>query len=185
MELERHEEEWLIGDGAVMLVQMGIKESSRVVDFGCGPGRYTIPLSQVVGQTGKVLAVERTPKEIKTLKERVEKFGNKDSIDILNSEDIYIESICTDSADALLLFDVLQYVDDKEELFKSVARVLNPTGTLYVYPAAIPHPGSVDMEHIATILKDLGMTSSSKREYRMMHNKCMVDDHIYSFVFEN
>lgn len=185
MKLERHEEEWLTRDGAAMLADMGIKESNKVVDFGCGPGRYTIPLSQVVGNNGKVFAVERTTEIVETLKKRVKKFGNKDLIEILNTKDILIESICTDSADALLLFDMLQYVDKKEEFLKSVVRVLHPTGTLYVYPAAIPHPGSVDMEQVASILKNLGMTNAAKREYHMMHNKFMVDDHIYSFVFED
>ena len=36
----------------------GIKTGQIVVDYGCGPGRYTIEMAQLVGASGKVIAVD-------------------------------------------------------------------------------------------------------------------------------
>ena len=57
MEMSEHEKQWLTNQGAEMLATLGVKKHDSVIDFGCGKGRYTIPLSQVVGENGNVLAV--------------------------------------------------------------------------------------------------------------------------------
>jgi len=37
-----------------ILKEVGIMTGFHVLDFGCGPGSYIIPLSELVGKTGKV-----------------------------------------------------------------------------------------------------------------------------------
>jgi ubiquinone/menaquinone biosynthesis C-methylase UbiE len=182
--MEEHEEKWLSGQGADVLRTLGVKESDCVVDFGCGKGRYTIPATQIVGQNGVVFAVERHVDELDTLNERLAKFSSNESVKILNTESLRLESISTGSINALLAFDVLQYIEDYDTLFESVKRVLKPDGSLVIYPAAVPHPGDVDMDLITGIIEKLGMKLATKTEYRMMHNKFMVDDVIYTFKFD-
>jgi len=182
--MEEYEEQWLSGQGADMLRSLGVKESDCVVDFGCGKGRYTVPAAQVVGKNGIVLAVERHANELDVLKERLAAFSSKESVKILNTEDLHLDSISDASVNALLVFDVLQYVEDYDTLFESVKRVLKPSGLLLVYPASVPHPGDVDMELITEIIEKYGMKLESQKEYKMMHNKFMVDDIIYTFKFD-
>jgi len=182
--MEEHEEKWLNGQGADMLRNLGVKESDCVVDFGCGKGRYTIPASQIVGKDGMVFAVERHANELDALNERLTKFSSNESVKILNTETLHLDSISDASVDAVFTFDVLQYIDDYDTLFESVKRVLKPNGSIFVYPAGVPHPGDVDMESIIEIMKRLGMKLATKTEYRMMHNKFMVDDIIYTFKFD-
>jgi len=38
----------------------GIGEGHRVIDLGCGPGFFTFGLASLVGQTGHVLAVDKS-----------------------------------------------------------------------------------------------------------------------------
>jgi len=182
--MEEHEEQWLSGQGAEMLRTLGVKKSDCVVDFGCGRGRYTVPATQVVGQDGMVFAIERHVNELDVLNERLAKFSSNEFVKILNTESLHLDSISAASVDALLTFDVLQYIEDYDTLFESVKRILKPDGLLFVYPAGVPHPGDVDMERITEIMDRLGMKLSAKTEYRMMHNKFMVDDLIYTFKFD-
>ena len=52
MDISKHETLWLQREGAKMISNLGVKPDDCVVDFGSGHGRYTIPLSQVVGVKG-------------------------------------------------------------------------------------------------------------------------------------
>jgi len=36
----------------------GISEGMTVIDYGCGPGRYTTEFAKIVGEKGKVYAVD-------------------------------------------------------------------------------------------------------------------------------
>ncbi len=183
MKLSEHEKTWLTNHGAEMIRLLGIKEGHSVVEFGCGIGRYTIPLSQVVGEKGQVVAIEREPEEVAVLRKRMNLFCEQGSIEILNSEDIRLPSVDDGTIDRVLIFDVLQYIENFELFFKSIHRVLKPGGSLHVYPAKVPHPGAVDMEHVDSIIHKLGLRSKDQQHFKMMHNKDMVDDVVYTFDF--
>ena len=51
MIISEHEEQWLKNEGAKMVADLGVKLSNKVIDCGSGrgKGRYSIPISQVVG----------------------------------------------------------------------------------------------------------------------------------------
>ena len=51
----------------------GIKEGTTVVDYGCGPGRYTARFAKLVGQAGKVYAVDIHELAIKAVQRKIEK----------------------------------------------------------------------------------------------------------------
>lgn len=181
MEMSEHEKQWLTDQGAKMMTALGVKEGSSVIDFGCGKGRYTLPLSQAVGENGNVLAVERDLNEVALLHERIAAFGGRGSIKILNSEETQLLSVDDGTIDNVLVFDVLQYVTDWEGFFKSIRRVLKPGGRIHIYPAMIPHPEAVDVAQVTLIGNTLGLPCDGKRHYRMMHNKDMVTDEVYTF----
>lgn len=161
--------------------QLGLVERLSVVDFGCGKGRYTIPLSQLLGKSGHVIAIEREATELDHLKKRLSTFPTQAKIDIISSSDISLESIPDDTIDAFFTFDVLQYIEDWPRLFKAARRVLRNGGVLYVYPAAIPHPGAVDVEQLSEVLRAANFKPNAEHVFTMMHNKDMVNDTIYSF----
>ncbi len=180
--MEPHEKEWIESQGAEMMAALGIKESDTVVDFGCGKGRYTIPLSQAVGQNGLVIAIERNADEIAALQERIKTSTTAAPVRTVASSTVHLDTIEDNTVDALLAFDVLQYIEDWEPLFSAVRSALKSGGLLHVYPASIPHPGEVDIEQLTTLLKTLGFSHTAKTEFKMMHNKHMVDDHVFSFI---
>lgn len=182
MEISEHETLWLQSTGAKMITDLGIELSHKVIDFGSGQGRYSIPLSQVVGKEGKVYSFERDEKEISIFKSRISYFSKEKNISIHTENINELKTpIANNTIDSILIFDVLQYIENWDQLFKNFHRILKPNGYIHIYPAAIPHPNSVDIEEAGTKLKKLGFEYHKSTTYRMMHNIDMVDDIVYSF----
>lgn len=187
MEISKHETLWLQSEGMKMLMELGIKPGDQVLDFGCGKGRYTIPLSKTVGQNGHVYAVECDKKEMAVLEERLPRFADENIIELLNIKDLKSTGIISHkSIDSILVFDMLQYMQpqDWDPLFSYFFRVLKADGIICIYPAAIPHPGLIDMDLLISKMEKAGFKCECSHKFRMMHNIHMVDDVVYSFRVE-
>ena len=48
--------------GLEVLRRIGIKRGQTVLDFGCGYGAYTIPVAEIVGEQGRVYALDKVIK---------------------------------------------------------------------------------------------------------------------------
>lgn len=183
MEISTHETLWLQRDGAKMLTKLGVKKGHSVIDFGCGEGRYTIPLSQIVDSDGCVYAVERDQNAIAVMQERLSLFSDARRVVLFDTEILDRSSaISHSSIDFALVFDVLQYVDDWDALFVYFSRVLKPGGFICIYPAAIPHPGDVDITLVKAAMEKAGFRYVKSVSFCMMHNVDMVEDVVYLFV---
>ena len=53
---------WIRSDGQILLREIGLRPCYVVLDFGCGSGAYTLPASKVVGQCGRIFALDRENK---------------------------------------------------------------------------------------------------------------------------
>ncbi|MEI3599135.1 MULTISPECIES: class I SAM-dependent methyltransferase [unclassified Oceanobacillus] len=58
----------------VIIEQSNIQPGMHVIDFGCGPGRLTLPLADCVGPNGTVTAVDM---QVKMLQRVEKKSGRK------------------------------------------------------------------------------------------------------------
>jgi tRNA A58 N-methylase Trm61 len=45
--------------GEIFSIDVGIEQNHSVIDFGCGKGAYVIPAARIVGEIGKVYAVDK------------------------------------------------------------------------------------------------------------------------------
>ena len=134
--MKSHIEMWLEKDGIAFLKELGIKAGQTILDFGCGEGHYTIPAAKIVGEKGKVYALDM---DIEVLNKLLQIANSKSLQNIvpihneLNNLKINIES---ESIDAILLYDVLHYLDLKgrKKIYKTAYRILKHGGLLSVYP---------------------------------------------------
>ncbi|MRT92511.1 class I SAM-dependent methyltransferase [Ancylomarina sp. 16SWW S1-10-2] len=185
MEISTHETLWLQSEEAKMLKDLGVKNSDYVIDFGCGEGRYTIPLSKIVGKDGHVYAVEQDENTMAILQKRLPLFSNTNTVSFLNINNLETSNTIPDkSIDSIFVFDVLQYIKDWDLLFSYFFRVLKPEGIICIYPAAIPHPGGVDIKLAFSKLDEIGFQFIKSTKFRMMHNVDMVEDTVYSFCLK-
>lgn len=113
--------------------KIGLKPGDRVLDFGCGSGHYSIPAAQVVGENGRVYALDKEEEVVNQLKEKAEENGLGNIETDKTSGELKI-NLPDEAVDVVLAYDVLHYLDRREELFTEFHRVLKREGFLSVYP---------------------------------------------------
>lgn len=107
--------------------EVDLKLGFTVLDYGCGPGGYVLPVSQAIGSTGKLYALDALPVAIDMVKQIIRK--NK----LANVETILSRSytgLKNETLDAVLLYDVFHDLDDQTAVLKELHRVLKPNGLL-------------------------------------------------------
>jgi len=141
-----------------------------VLDFGCGPGGYVVPLAQVVGPGGRVIAVDKSPEQLALLEASIEGTPERRVIQVLRTNgELTLDAIGTGSLDGALLFDVLQHVDEWTPLFEALRRTLVPGGLLLVNPSHLSHPGRVDAGRLETTLERARFSVDRRVRNRVVH----------------
>ncbi|MFW9967312.1 MAG: class I SAM-dependent methyltransferase [Candidatus Thorarchaeota archaeon] len=106
---------------------LGIGEGHNVLDYGCGIGSYTIPAARLVGETGRVYALDIHPFAIERVKKRARK-EELSNIETIQSD--LATGLPENHLDFALLIDVYTWVDNKIGLLKEIHRILRPSGEL-------------------------------------------------------
>lgn len=110
-----------------ILKEVGIKPGFQVLDYGCGPGGYIVPLAKLVGESGKVYALDIHPLAV----QKVQDIASKKQL-------INVETILSDcktglpdkSLDVVLLYDAFHHLSDPATILEELYRVLKPDGIL-------------------------------------------------------
>jgi ubiquinone/menaquinone biosynthesis C-methylase UbiE len=134
--VEADVKEWLKEKGKEFLKDIGIKEGQVVLDFGCNVGHYTIPAAEVVGEEGRVYAIDKDIESLNELMRTAKIKGLRNIVPILiQSSDLKI-NLKDESVDVILLYDVLHYIDamGRNKIYNESYRILKNDGLLSVYP---------------------------------------------------
>jgi ubiquinone/menaquinone biosynthesis C-methylase UbiE len=110
-----------------ILKEVGIKLGFHVLDFGCGPGSYIIPLVKLVGESGKIYALDIHPLAIQKVKDIALKKRLTNVETILSDCQTGLPDNCLD---AVLLYDAFHHLSDPDAVLKELHRVLKPDGIL-------------------------------------------------------
>jgi len=109
------------------IAEAGIQSGFFVLDYGCGPGSFTISAAEAVGKRGKVYAVDIHPLAIKSVKKKAAKKG------LTNIETIQTDcqtGIETSSIDVVLLYDIFHGLSNPQAVLEELHRVLKPHSIL-------------------------------------------------------
>jgi tRNA A58 N-methylase Trm61 len=71
----RHQKKELESQAFEVLQRVGITRGQIVLDFGCGSGMYTIPAAKIVGEQGRVYALDKDKKALDELMQKAESTG--------------------------------------------------------------------------------------------------------------
>jgi ubiquinone/menaquinone biosynthesis C-methylase UbiE len=125
---------------------LGVRAGHVVLDFGCGSGTYTIPAANLVGDGGRVYALDINSSFLDRMEEmaKQEELKNIVRIDAPKEGEIPLEN---ETIDVILLIDVLHIIDDREALFDEAYRILKRGGLIIVYPM---HVAEKEVEELAT-----------------------------------
>ena len=145
-------------------------------------GGYTIPLARAVGSNGQVIAVDKNPTHLEALRARLAEEPGKDVVEVrLTDGDLALAWIADRFLDAVLLFDVLQFVSDWGGLFSTLRRLLKPKGLVLINPSHLSHPGEVDVERLKERMKDHGFVLERTKRALVMHYDFLSEEEILVF----
>jgi ubiquinone/menaquinone biosynthesis C-methylase UbiE len=142
---------------------IGVKAGQVVLDFGCGSGIYTIPVARVVGNRGKVYALDKDSKVLDNLMKSADSAGlaNIRKLDTPGGTQI---ALANDSVDVVLLFDVFHdyyfsSVAERQDLLREIRRILKQGGILLVYPKHLETEAKAEIESAGfSIQNEFSMT---------------------------
>ena len=107
--------------------EVGIKEGFKVLDYGCGPGGYIAPVSELIGRNGRLYALDVMPVALEMVKRLTAKKKLQNVETILSD---CKTGLPDNSIDVVLLYDVFHDLEDQDSVLKELHRVLKPEGTL-------------------------------------------------------
>lgn len=107
-----------------------LKAGMTAVDIGCGMGYFSIGMAHLVGDKGKVIAVDLQQQMLDVLVERAGKAGVAQRIQTIlcSNDDLKV----TDMVDFVLAFWMVHETPDRKSFFRQVYDILTPGGKLIV-----------------------------------------------------
>jgi ubiquinone/menaquinone biosynthesis C-methylase UbiE len=142
------------------LKKAGVKEGQIILDFGYGPGHYTIAAAKMVGANGKVYALDIHPLAAQSVEKKARKEGLTNISTILSDRDTGLPD---HSIDIALAYDMIHMVKDKQSLMKELHRVLKPNGILSVL---VEH---IKVEDVLKILEKDSLFSLRDRQGNLIN----------------
>ena len=110
----------------VSLKSAGLQPGQQVLEVGCGPGFYTLPAAEIVGNEGRVFATDVNPWAIRRVKEKVNRQG------ISNVRPMLVNAaesgLPGESVDLAFLFGLPRVAGGLDNLISELARVIKPGG---------------------------------------------------------
>jgi ubiquinone/menaquinone biosynthesis C-methylase UbiE len=107
--------------------EAGMKMGFQVLDYGCGPGSYVVPVIRLIGDAGTLYALDVNPLAVKS----VQKLASKKK---LSNVRVILSDGATGlppaSTDVVLLYDILHDLDNRAAVLAELHRVLKPEGIL-------------------------------------------------------
>lgn len=112
------------------VVTFGVREGMTVVDYGCGPGRYTIRLSKLVGANGRVYAVDVQELAVEAVKRKMAEHDLRNIVPVLAKG--YDTGLPDHMADMVCVIDRFFGVKEPSTFLREVHRIAKPEGVLIV-----------------------------------------------------
>ncbi|HZW31918.1 MAG TPA: methyltransferase domain-containing protein [Isosphaeraceae bacterium] len=106
------------------------QSGEMVLDLGCGAGFDTLLDARRVGQTGRVIGIDRTPEMAATARRNADRLGSS-NVEIVLGETERLP-LCDASMDLVISNGVFNLCPDKPRVLAEVFPVLTPGGRLQV-----------------------------------------------------
>jgi ubiquinone/menaquinone biosynthesis C-methylase UbiE len=138
-----------------------IHAGNTVLEPGCGMGYFTLPMARMVGEKGRVIAVDMQDKMLAALGKRAKKAGVEDRIVLHRARplgmdlDAYVKNV--DFAVAIHMVHELQ---EPGIFFSEIREALKPGGKLLVVEPK-GHVSREDFERTRTLAAQSGFTEPS------------------------
>jgi len=187
---------WLKERADDCLAAIGVSPGQKVLDFGCANGSYTIPAASIVGEQGKVYAMDNNAEALETLR-RLASARGLTQIRSINTQGEVQVPLETESVDVVLLHDSVHLVGCEESreqtagrttgterrlLFGETYRVTKWDGLLCVFrPHAVTHSDVTCQDKLNREIERVGFRLEKEMYCQLIHDDCLEQGHLYGF----
>ena len=141
-----------------------IHEGQTVIDIGCGPGFFTLPMARLVGESGRVIAVDIQKGMLDKVDHNAKKAGLQSRIQLHQSQEDRLGIV--DKVDFALAFWMVHEIPDTRTFFMQVRDILKPDASFLLVEPKI-HVSRSRYEEIARAASEAGMKPDSEQEVRI------------------
>ncbi|MBN1244003.1 class I SAM-dependent methyltransferase [Candidatus Bathyarchaeota archaeon] len=153
----------------ISLESIGLRSGMTFMDVGCGYGFFTIPAAQIVGEKGKVYAVDINASAIDQLKREAAEKGLKNiRADVGEAEETVFCDAC---ADIVFYSTVLHDFREPAKVLHNAKKMIKPDGTLVnldwkkkPMPFGPPVQIRFSEEQASNLIKQAGFTIESVKD---------------------
>ena len=171
---------WFDQMGEIFLIDIGIDQNHSVIDFGCGKGTYAIPAARVVGEGGKVYAVDKNKESLDELMQRSKKMGLK-NIERIDVQERIKVPLQKESVDVVLLYDVIHLVGNRKKLLTEIYQVSKPNALISVYPKHHQEDMNMELDDVKEEIESAGFGFERMLYKTLMHNNYIEQGDILNF----
>jgi 2-polyprenyl-3-methyl-5-hydroxy-6-metoxy-1,4-benzoquinol methylase len=109
-----------------------IHTGDTVLDFGCGPGYFSLPMARMVGTTGTVIAVDAQEEMLGMVRVAAEKEALVPRFRFHRSRPGSLDLSMPPVVSFALAFHVLHETEDPRGILRDLYRVVSPAGLLLI-----------------------------------------------------
>ena len=144
-----------------------VREAMTVIDVGCGMGHFSIGMANLVGSTGRVLAIDLQQKMLDVMHKRAKRAGVADRIisHLCTADDIDIKI----KADFILAFWMVHEVPDQSKFLGQLKSMLVPDGKILIAEPKM-HVTSEDLGKTVEIAQSIGLKNCDVPKIRFSHS---------------
>ena len=141
-----------------------IQKGDTAIDIGPGMGYFTIPLAELVGSTGSVIAIDIQQKMLSALMVRAQKKGVSDRIKthLAGPDSIGFYQ----NADFILAFWMAHEVPDQRRFLSEMSNLMKPEG-LFLLVEPVLHVSKKNFALAIETAKELGFVIKESPKIRM------------------
>lgn len=110
-----------------ILLNAGIKPGHMVLDYGCGPGSFSLAAAEIVGPEGEIAAIDMHPLAIQMVDREISRKGLSNIRTVLADSPGDLKS---GYFDVVILYDIFHGFREPEKILKELRRVIKPDGFL-------------------------------------------------------
>lgn len=141
-----------------------VNQGDTAIDIGPGMGYFSIPMAELVGPSGRVIAIDIQPKMLSALMERAQKKGVSDRIKphLASTDSIGFH----EKADFILAFWMAHEVPDQQKFLSDIRSLMKPEG-LFLLVEPLIHVSRKSFSRTTDMAKQSGFQIKEYPEIRM------------------
>ncbi len=131
-----------------------VKSGMTVLEIGCGPGFFSIDLARMVGESGKVIALDVQEGMLARLEKKIYGSGMEKRIELRKCEEAGL-GVC-ERVDFALAFYVVHEMNDQDRFFSEIWSIIKPMGQLLMAEPKFPHVSRKQFAHTVDKARGVG-----------------------------